>query len=465
MKPLHYLLPGLAALSILVSSCQMRTGSSAQTSGQDTLSTFRHAEADSVRQAFLFAWNNYVQFAWGHDALMPLTHQPHDWYGAGHSLEMTPLDGYDSMVLLGLKQQADSAKTLILDSLNLNQDISVSNFETTIRLLGGLLSAYELDGDSRFLSKAQDLANRLKKAFNSPTGMPYRFVNLKTGKTSGAQSNPAEIGTMILEYGTLSRLTGDSSYYALAKRAMVYLYDRRNAKTGLVGSWIDVNTGRWIDAESSISGGTDSYYEYLLKGWKLFGDPDLKRMWDSSLMAINTHLADSSHNGFWYGHANMDTGRINQTQYGALDAFFAACLVLTGDTAHARKLQASNFKMWTLAGLEPEVLDYSTMKILNPYYDLRPENLESCYYLYRTTHDPQYLYMGRDMFQSIVKNCRCAYGFAAIKDVRNMTPDNSMESYFFAETLKYAYLIFAPDSTLDFNRIVFNTEAHPLKRS
>lgn len=464
MKPFRSLLFGLFSLGLFLGSCQTQPGSQTQTSGQNSLSAFRHAEADSVRQAFLFAWNNYVNYAWGHDALMPLTHQPHDWYGAGHSLEMTPLDGYDSMILLGLKLQADSAKTLILDSLNLNQDISVSNFETTIRLLGGLLSAYELDGDRRFLSKAQDLARRLIVAFHSPTGMPYRFVNLKTGKTSGAQSNPAEIGTMILEYGTLSRLTGDSTYYKTAKRALVALYNHRNPHTGLVGSWIDVNTGRWLNPESSISGGTDSYYEYLLKGWKLFGDPDLKRMWDSSLLAINTHLADSSHNGFWYGHANMDTGRINKTRYGALDAFFAACLVLAGDTAHARKLQASNYRMWTLAGLEPEVLDYSSMKILDPYYDLRPENLESCYYLYRSTHDPRYLYMGRDMFQSIVKNCRTAYGFAAIKDVRNMTPDNSMESYFFAETLKYAYLIFAPDSTLHFNHIIFNTEAHPLKR-
>ncbi len=76
-----------------------------------------------------------------------------------------------------------------------------SNFEITIRLLGGLLSAYQLDGDKSFLDLAVDLADRLLPAYHSPTGMPYRFVNLKTGKTKGVVSNPAEIGTNLLKWG------------------------------------------------------------------------------------------------------------------------------------------------------------------------------------------------------------------------------------------------------------------------
>ncbi|TAM98567.1 MAG: glycoside hydrolase family 47 protein [Chitinophagaceae bacterium] len=439
------------------------SGNKNATSSADSITALRQRLADSVKQEFSYAWDSYVKYAWGHDGLKPLSHSYFDWYP--HSLVMTPLDGYDTMVLMGLTSKADSAKRLILDSLRFNYDMSVSNFEITIRMLGGLLSAYELDGDKKFLTLATDLANRLIKAYHSPTGMPYRFVNLKTGKTTGDTSNPAEIGTSLLEYGTLTKLTGDSIYYKTAKKAVVTLFNLRNKKTGLVGDAIDVNTGKWVGKESSISGGTDSYYEYLLKAWKLFGDQDCKRMWDSTVIAINTHLADTSGGTLWYGHANMDTGIINLPYYGALDAFFGGALALGGDTTRAKSLQESNFKMWELAGLEPEVLNYRTMQIVNGYYALRPENLESCYYCYHYTHNPEYLYMARTMFQSIVRYCRTGGGYAAIKDVRNMTPDDMMESYFLAETLKYAYLIFAPAKTLDFNKVIFNTEAHPFKIS
>lgn len=431
-------------------------------SARDSITAMRQRMADSVKQEFRYAWESYVKYAWGHDALKPLSRSYHDWYA--HSLLMTPLDGFDTMLLMGLKSEADSAKQLILDSLHFDYNISVSQFEINIRMLGGLLSAYEMDGDKGFLALATDLGNRLIKAFNSPTGMPYRFVNLKTGKTSGSSSNPAEIGTMLLEYGTLSKLTGDSVYYKTAKKAVVTLFNDRSPRTGLVGSQVNVVTGKWENTESSISGGSDSYYEYLLKAWKLFGDQDCKKMWDSSIMAINGHLSDTAGGTLWYGHANMDTGVVTEPLYGALDAFFAGSLAMSGDTTRAKSLQESNFRMWKLAGLEPEVLNYRTMTVVNGYYALRPENIESCYYLYHYTRNPEYLKMGRVMFDDIVRYCRTAGGYASIKDARNGIPDDMMESYFLAETLKYAYLLFAPAKTLDFDKVVFNTEAHPLKR-
>lgn len=454
------------AFSILFSSLLWAgcgSGPHHEASSQDSLTEMRHALADSVKQEFSYAWHAYVRYAWGHDLLKPISRSHEDWYG--HSLVMTPVEGFDTMLLMGLKSQADSARTLILDSLSFDIDTSVSAFEITIRLLGGLLSAYEMDGDKRFLALAVNLAGRLIKVYDTPTGIPYRFINLKTGKASGNPTNPAEAGTALLEYGTLTRLTGDSLYYRTAKRAVQAVYQRRSPKTGLVGSEIDVVTGKWVGRESSISGGSDSYYEYLLKAWKLFGDPDCKRMWDSSILAINTHLADTAGGTLWYGRAEMDTGTLTRPLYGALDAFFAGTLAMGGDTTRAKSLQASNYTMWTLAGLEPEVLNYRTGEIMNGYYALRPENLESCYYLYHYTHDPKYLYMGAAMFRSLVRYCRTAGGYAAIKDVRNMLPDDIMESYFLAETLKYAYLLFAPENTLDFDKVVFNTEAHPLKRN
>ncbi len=419
------------------------------------------AMAHKVREEFVHAWNGYRQYAWGHDDLKPLTKAPHDWYAG--SLLMSPVDGLDTMILVGLKPQAEEARELIDKKLNFDQDIFVKDFEITIRLLGGLLSSYELTGDKRLLSLADDLGRRMLPMFNSPTGMPYEFVNLKTGAVRGTTSNPAEIGTLLLEFCTLSKLTGKPVYYEKAKRALVELHKRRSP-IGLVGSTINIETGKWIDPTAGIMGGIDSYYEYLLKASILFDDKECAAMWQDSIAAINKYLADERHTGLWYGYANMRTGRRTATHYGALDAFFPAVLVLGGDMDRARKLQDSSFKMWQLHGIEPEVLNYANMTVVAPGYPLRPEIIESTYYLYHATHDPKYLAMGRVMFEDLVKYARSDVGYAELKDVRTKEKKDAMESFFFAETLKYLYLLYAPPQTLDLDSVIFNTEAHPLKR-
>ena len=166
------------------------------------------AMAARVKTEFLHAWSNYRRYAWGHDELRPLSRTPHDWYG--QSLLMTPVDALDTLVLMGLKKEADDDRELIATHLDFDKDIYVKNFEITIRMLGGLLSGYQLTHDERLLRKAQDLGNRLLPVFDSPTGLPYVYVNLHTGKTHGVASNPAETGTLLIEFGTLSKLTGKS---------------------------------------------------------------------------------------------------------------------------------------------------------------------------------------------------------------------------------------------------------------
>jgi mannosidase alpha-like ER degradation enhancer 2 len=327
-----------------------------------------------------------------------------------------------------------------------------------------LLSGYQLSGDERLLDLADNLGHRLLPVFNSPTGMPYMYVNLKTGKTRGVESNPAEIGTLLLEFGTLSKLSGKPIYYEKAKRALTELYSRRSA-IGLVGSSINVESGKWIDTTSHISGGIDSYYEYLLKSWLLFEDKDCKKMWETSVKAVNKYLADNTHNGLWYSQVDMNTGKRISTQYGALDAFFAAVLARSGDLERAKRLEESSYKMWTTFGIEPETLDYMTMKAVSPGYQLRPEIIESAYYLAFYTKDPRYQEMGSTFILSLVRYCKTDAGFAALSNVETKSKRDSMESYFLAETLKYLYLLFAPRETLDLNKVVFNTEAHPLRKT
>ena len=426
--------------------------------------------AAEVKAEFLHAWNGYKKYAWGHDDLKPLSKTHHDWYA--EPLLMTPVDALDTMILMGLTDEAAATQKYILENLSFDKDIEVQNFEITIRLLGGLLTNYQLTKDKRFLNLAEDLGNRLLPVFNSPTGMPYRYVNLKTGKTSKPISNPAETGTLLIEFGTLSKLTGKPVFYDKAKRALVETYNRRS-KIGLVGEWINVETGEWTNTDSHISGAIDSYYEYLLKCWLLFGDADCKRMWDESIVAINKYLAEevtrTEPSGpvslLWYGHADMNTGARRASTFGALDAFFPAVLALSGDVKRARRLQLSAFAMWDEAVIEPEEFDYRARKITSPGYPLRPEIVESTYYLHKLSGDSStYLYMGVRFWRDFVEHCRTDVAYAALKNVQSKEKADSMQSFLFAETFKYFYLLFAPAETLDFRNVIFNTEAHPIRK-
>lgn len=431
-------------------------------SGASGASAATAATAAEVRAELLHAWHGYRRWAWGHDELAPVSRTGRDWHES--SLRMTAVDALDTLVLLGLRDEADAARADLVANLRFDRPIRVKVFEITIRVLGGLLSAYQLTGDERLLALAEELGDRLLPAFDSPTGMPFMYVDLARGEPSGAESNPAEIGTLILEFGTLGRLTGRDVFYDRAKRALVELHRRRSPATGLVGEKIDVVTGEWTSRRSLVGARVDSYYEYLLKCERLFGDPDCGAMWREARAAMHRHLADEIDGGLWYGEADMTTGERTATRYGALHAFLPGLLALDGDLVRARRLQESGLKMWRLHGIEPEVLDYRTMEVVSPGYQLRPEIVESAYVLHETTGDPRYREMGRIFFDDLKRHCRTDAGYTVLESVITKRQGDLMHSFFLAETLKYLYLLHAPQA-LAFDEVVFNTEAHPLRRT
>jgi len=421
--------------------------------------TEKAAQCDKVKEACRHAWHGYKLYAWGFDALKPLSNQGHNWYGT--SLLMTPVDAFDTFYLLGMKNEANEARQLIVSKLRFDLDIEVQVFEVNIRLVGGLLSAYELTRDKRMLSLAKDLATRLLPAFGSPTGMPFRYINLKTGQTRDPRSNPAEIATCLLEFGKLTQLTQDSVFYKTAKKAAFEVFKRRS-DNDLVGTIIDVNTGEWKNTESQIGARIDSYYEYLFKAWLLFGDRDCRDAWEIHNKAIKKHLLTQVASGWYFTRVDMTSGKETHALYGALDAFYAGILALSGDIPTARNIQQGNYYMWTKFNIEPEEFNFRTDSVLYPEYPLRPENIESCFYLYRKTKDHLYLRMGQKMTNDILAKCKTNAGYATMKNVLTGELSDSMESFFFAETLKYAWLLFAPEKSLDLKKVVFNTEAHPL---
>ena len=431
-------------------------------------SSVSDAEADvlarRVKAEFLHAWHGYRSYAWGHDDLKPVSRTGHDWYAT--PIYFTPVDALSTMLVMGLTAEADSTRAFLGANLTFDHDQDVQVFEITIRHLGGLLSAYQSTGDRRLLALADDLGRRLLPAFDTPTGLPYRYVNLRTGAVRDSVSNPAETGTLLLEFGTLAKLTGNARYYDVAKRALVATFDARS-DIGLVGNRIDVRTGQYVGRRSHISGGIDSYYEYLLKCDRLFGDADCRRMWEASVGPMNRYVADSTSvpGELWYGVVDMDTGVRTSTTFGALDAFVPGMLALGGDLGRARRLQESSYRMWRLHGIEPERFDYVSNAVTSPGYPLRPEIVESAYYLYHYTRDPRYREMGAAMFEDFVRYCRTDAGYATLRSVVTKAKGDEQQSFLFAETFKYFYLLFSPPGTLDFDAVTFNTEAHPLRRT
>jgi hypothetical protein len=201
----------------------------------------------------LFAWRAYEKNAWGHDELKPLTKTSKDWYG--DPLLMTPVDALDTLLLMGLKDEAEKAKALIVEKLSFDKDISVKNFEVTIRLLGGLLSGYQMTGDERLRRLAEDLGTRLLPAFDSPTGLPYMFVNLKTGKGEGRPVQSRRDRNAPLEFGTLGKLTKKPVF--LTRRRTPSCSSSTGARSS--ASWgreIDVETGQWVSRASHVGGGS-----------------------------------------------------------------------------------------------------------------------------------------------------------------------------------------------------------------
>lgn len=408
-------------------------------------------------------WDAYKTYAWGHDVLKPISREYHDWYE--ESLYISPIDAYSTLKVMGLGDEAGEIERYVIDSVDFDKDIYVKVFEVNIRILGGLLAMYELSGNEDILLKAQDFADRMLPAFNTGTGIPTYWVNLQNGMTKGDTVNVAEAGTYTFEMGILSYYTGDPKYYQAGKKATRAIFDRRS-EIGLIGDVIDVQSGEWVSASSHICAGVDSYYEYLLKSYLMFDDPELGRIWDASIKGINTYIAEEYNGMLWYGRCDMHSGELNSSTITLYDAFFPATLALSGDIERAAKLQTTWDWVWNRYGLEPTTYDYKKDTSTWPVYDLNPEIIESAYYLYHYTGDSLYLDMAEQYWSDIKRYCRTDIAFTAVRDVVSMEQKDYMATYFIAETLKYLYLTFSYGSeTFNFDDHLFNTEAHPFKRS
>ena len=200
------------------------------------------------------------------------------------NFSLTLVDSLDTLAVMGMQQEFEEAVKITIKTVNFDLDSRVQVFEVTIRMLGGLLSAHTFASSEKYgtridwyqgelLDLAHDLGKRLLPAFDTPFGLPFPRINLRHGvfKNEIREACTAGAGTLILEFGVLSRLTGDPIFEQVAKKALLEIWSRRSL-LGLLGNTMNIFDKRWVDGVSGVGAGMDSYFEYLFKAHVLFGD-------------------------------------------------------------------------------------------------------------------------------------------------------------------------------------------------
>lgn len=511
-----------------------------------------------VRDMFMHAYDGYMYNAYPASEVKPITCGP-----AAFNLVKIPaltlIDSLDMLILLNnFTEFARSVERLrslsaqvgeesgMLGEVNaglFSLDQNVSVFETNIRVLGGLLSAHQLaegfvqnkvlerdvwdddragilsgrllrrdvmhpvGNDTRnvwvydgfLLQLARDIGDRLLRAFDTKTGIPYGTVNLLSGVPKGETpiASLAGGGTLTLEMELLSRLTGNEEYGRAAKLATRALWMRRSSHN-LFGKHICTRRGEWTETLSGIGSNSDSFYEYLMKHHILF--PEDSDFW-LQLVTAYGGVFNESRMGEWYGDVDMSKGlqagggcrRI----FEALMAFYPGLEVLLGEVTPAARTLNSFFLVREYLGFLPERFNYAAWKVESSggKHLLRPELLESAYFLHQASKGMQHQghrksdldsssldYSGWQWaadfaLHTLEEQTRVGCGYASIRDLSSATTGalhprkkgiklmNEMPSYFLSETLKYLYLIFDAENLLhtDENRDwVFTTEAHPI---
>ncbi|KAH8404633.1 hypothetical protein KR215_005421, partial [Drosophila sulfurigaster] len=464
----------------------------------------------AVVAAFKHSWAGYKKYAWGHDNLKPVSQTSHEWFGLGLSI----VDSLDTMYIMGLEDgmlcpfffptinicifnyfvnftEFNEARDWVRDSLKFHTSRDVNLFEVTIRVLGGLLSAYHLSGDHMFLAKASELGNRLLPSFLSPSGIPYSDVNLGERSAHSPKWSPdsstSEVTTIQLEFRDLSRSTNVPIYERVVSivNEKVHALDKNH---GLVPIFINANTGTFRNyATISLGARGDSYYEYLLKQWLQTGRKDNDNLILDYMQAIDgvlTQLMRRTPRENWVYIGELINGHDFKPKMDHLTCYLPGTLLLGHQNgmpdSHlllARDMMDTCYQTYIKqpTQLAAEISYFALndkdendiyVKPNDAHNLLRPEFIESLYYFYALTGNRTYQDMGWTIFQAFEKHTKVAAGYTSLGNVKNTLNTRMrdlMESFWMSETLKYFYLLFSDNrKEIDLEKWVFNSEGHPL---
>ncbi|KAG9236328.1 glycoside hydrolase [Amylocarpus encephaloides] len=455
---------------------------------------------EKVKEAFTLSWDSYERYAWGYDEFHPITKKGR--YMTPKGMGWIIVDALDTMMLMNLTSRLTHARDWLDKKLDYEQDQEVNTFETTIRMLGGLLSAHYLSneypelaplteddeggpGEDLYIEKAKDLADRLMGAFDSPSGIPYASVNLKTTKgivshDDGGASSTAEAATLQLELKYLTKITGETLYWEKAEN-VIKIIDDNGREDGLLPIYIYAHSGEFRGENIRLGSRGDSYYEYLIKQYLQTSkqEPIYEELWDESLAGVRKHLITYSTPSKFTVLAERPNG-LHQPLSPKMDhlvCFMPGTIALaaTGGIPEkeARKLSTWNARKdeemelareltktcWGMykvmaTGLAPEIAhfniddpplpesaphkspaefddaedaEWKTDFVLKPQdnHNLqRPETVESLFYMWRITGDEIYREWGWEMFKSFLQHTAVEEGggFTSLSDANVLPP-------------------------------------------
>lgn len=409
---------------------------------------------NEIEAAFKISWHAYRTYAWGYDEIKPMDAGKNNRWGG---VAVTMIDALDTAILMNMKEEVIDARQWLLYNWTFEKDHFFSVFEMSIRVLGGLLSSFELTDDSLYLEKANHVGKLLMPAFENDH-LPYPQVNAFQRKARNGYTNVAEQGSVQLEFARLAFLTNNSRYFTVAN-SWKRIFHRATHPT-------------------SLNGAHDSLHEYALKLYLIGNAQDavLRRGYNTMRKRILSHLLLRCGKNFFLVEKNA-----NFMEH--LACFVPGMLALgimsnatddrDRDMAAAEKLTRTCYELYnTPSGLAADQFMVRTKcegcscrrHVKDYKFLLRPETIESIFYMWRLTKKVKYRIWGYNIFKKIRKHCRTPFGYTALENVYSMKKMNEQPSFWMAEVLKYLWLLFSEDNTLNINDWVFNTEAHPFRK-
>lgn len=274
-----------------------------------------------IKAAMEHAWKGYKKYApYGEDEVFPISGFDHA--KAKTKVGTTLIDSLDTMWIMDMKKEFWEARDWVRDSLNQNVDEDKSVFETTIRNLGGLMSSYDLSGDTVFLEKAIELGDKLILAYNTKSGAPLAEVNLlsnaiKNQPWSRRHTSLADCALQI-EFRNLSKISGNSTY-AEKSEYVIKALERLTPPNGIHSAEVDnlSEEVRLIETSAAskmtFGGQADSFFEYLLKTWIQGGKKEsfYREMYDKAIQGLHNELIyKSSPSGLLFLHEKI-SGEVN----------------------------------------------------------------------------------------------------------------------------------------------------------
>lgn len=422
-----------------------------------------HALAADVKAEMKWSWAQYREHAWGQDQIKPVSGGAENFFFPERPMGLSIIEALDTLWVMGLDAEFEDGVKWCKDNLRFDIDGDVQVFEISIRLVGGLLSAHHASGDQRLLELAHDLTTRLLPAFEkSPTGMPYRYVNLKTGAVRDPVTFPAEVGSYVPEYGMLAKLTGEKRFFDLPKAATKAMFDRRS-KLDLLADTIHAETGKWQSRRASVGPPSDSYYEYLWDGWQLFADADHKRWYDTLTAAILKHQQVTVDGRLWFAQVDFETAAVLDHRSSELASFYGGLLGQGGAMKEGRAYTLSWAAVQDKYGILPEGFDYQAFAPTRPSNALRPELADSAFNLWLLDRDPIWRRIGAAHYRNMKSFNRTAHGYSGLTDLTRRTLDDSCPGYWWSEQMKYYCLLFADTPRFDYRDNYLSTEGNVLK--